>query len=92
MSKPGAAGCTKLLVTVPDRVETDLLHSFSVDLENEESVFKFLHSLLELYGERGEGAAAKILRAQAWARAICGALVQQGKLVGVGDGVYRLAE
>jgi len=88
----GGAGHTKLQIIIPDLDEDDLLHSFSVDLEKEESLIKFLHSLLELYGERGKESAAKVLSAKALARAMCGALVQEGNLVGVGDGVYRLAE
>jgi hypothetical protein len=92
MSQNGAASGTKVRIILPDLDEHDLLHSFSVDLGNEESFVKFLRSLLELYGERGKGTAAKILDARALARAIRGALVQEGKLVGVGDGVYRLAE
>jgi hypothetical protein len=83
---------TGLQITLPDPDENDMLHVFFLDPESEESVVNFLDSLREIYRERGEEIATKILGTKTSARAVCGALVQEGKLVRVGDGVYRLAE
>jgi len=63
---------------------------FFVDTENEESLVDFLYSLLEIYGDKGENIAALILDKKALARAVCGGLVREGKLIKVGGDKYVL--
>jgi hypothetical protein len=89
MSRGGVK--TGVEITLLDPDDNDLLHVFSVDPENEESLVNFLYSLIEIYGDEGEDIAAKILGGKALARAVCGALVQEGKLIRVDDEHYRLA-
>jgi hypothetical protein len=69
MSKNGVGGHTKLRIIVPDPDEDDLFHSFSVDVENEESLAKFLRWLLQIYGAPGKEIAASMLDTKALARA-----------------------
>ncbi len=65
---------------------------FFVDPENEESLVDFLYSLLEMYGEQGEDIAMEILGIEAFTRAVLGALVEEGKILRVGNDLYRLAD
>jgi hypothetical protein len=73
--KNGVAGHTKLRIIVPDPGEDDLFHSFSVDVENEESLAKFLRSLLQIYRAPGKEIAASMLDTKALAWAVCGTVV-----------------
>jgi hypothetical protein len=63
---------------------------FFVDPEDEGSLVDFLNSLLEIYGDEGEEIAARILDAKSLARAVCGGLVREGKLIKVGGDKYVL--
>ena len=66
MSKSG--GDTGLRIVLPDPIQEDLFHSFSVDPE----IVSFLCSVLE-----DEQIAANIIGWKPFARAVCGALVQE---------------
>jgi hypothetical protein len=90
VSSRGKAGHTVLRIELPDLYDENVHHVFFVDTENEESLVDFLYSLLEIYGDEGENIAALILDKRALARAVCGGLVREGKLIRVGDGKYAL--
>jgi len=88
VSSRGKAGRTVLRIELPDLDDENAHHVVFVDTENEESLVDFLYSLLEIYGDEGEEIAARILDAKSLARAVCGALVREGKLVKVSDDKY----
>ena len=81
MSKSG--GDTGLRIVLPDPIQEDLFHSFSVDPE----IVSFLCSVLE-----DEQIAANIIGWKPFAGAVCGALVQEEILIRVDDEHYRLAD
>jgi hypothetical protein len=67
-------------------------HLFFVDPENDESLVAFWYSLLEIYDEQGEDIAREILGIEAFTRAVLSALVEEGKVLRVGNDLYRLAD
>ena len=87
----GSESRSGLRIALPDPDE-NVHHLFFVDPGNEESLVDFLYSLLEIYGEQGEGIAMQILGVEAFTRAVLGALVEEGALVRVGDAEYSLAD
>ena len=83
---------TGLQITLSDPDESDVLLVFFVDTEDEDSLVDFLDSLREIYGDdEAAEIIAKILGVNALARAVCGGLVREGKLIRVGDDKYVLA-
>ncbi len=80
-----------LRIALPDPDE-NVDHLFFVDPENEESLVDFLYSVLEIYGEQGEDIAMEVLGVETFTRAVLGALIEEGKILRVGDDAYRLAD
>jgi hypothetical protein len=91
MSKHGA-GETGMWLELPDPEDENVPLLFFVDPKDEESLTEFWYSLVETYGELGEDIMEEILGAKLLARAVCGALVQEGKLIRIDDEHYRLPD
>jgi hypothetical protein len=91
MPRHGVEGSI-LHITVPDPNEDTLLHVFPVDPKREESLVSLWYSLIQLYGEEGEEIAAQTLGAKALPRAICSVLVRKGRLIRLGEEVYRIPQ